>query len=1065
MSQPAESRPAPRTAFIFEGETPVLEPLRSAINELNLADETRCVNELLAQAKLDAAARQRIQEQATHLVEAVRSNRSGKGGVEAFLRQYDLSSQEGMVLMCLAEALLRIPDADTADKLIRDKLLSGKWQEHLGESSSLFVNASTWGLMLTGKLIALDRSVEKNLSSYMAKMATRIGEPVIRSAFRQAMRIMGHQFVMGRSIEEALKRAVSQEHRDFRHSYDMLGEAALTARDAQRYFDDYSRAIDIIGASFDKNMNVFAAPGISVKLSALHPRYEYAQRERVMRELVPRLLALAERAARYNMGMTVDAEEADRLDLSLDVFEAVYRSPSLKGWEGFGVAVQAYQKRGIRVIDWLQAMAMARDSKRRMPVRLVKGAYWDSEIKRAQERGLQGYPVFTRKANTDVAYLACARKLMGMRDWLYPMFATHNAHTLASVLEMSGGKPEYEFQRLHGMGEELYSEAMKTGKHQVNCRVYAPVGNHKDLLPYLVRRLLENGSNTSFVNRIIDEKVPVASIVSDPVAEVEALAEKPHPRIPLPADIYGTARRNSRGLNLTDVEVLTRLSRDMEHSMRREWHAAPIVGGKEFDGKQKPSLNPADNSQTVGLIREADADTIRKAVDLAVAAQPAWDRTPAAERARILRRASDLFEEHAAELMALCVREAGKSIPDSLSEVREAVDYLRYYAERAEEDFGKPLRLPGPTGESNELWLQGRGVFVCISPWNFPLAIFTGQMSAALAAGNAVLVKPAEQTSLIGAQAVRLLHAAGVPGDVLHFIPGRGSVVGQNAVADPRIAGVAFTGSTETAKVIHQTLANRDGVIPALIAETGGQNAMLVDSSALPEQVVLDVVSSAFNSAGQRCSALRVLFVQEEIAERVIEVLCGYLDELRIGDPAFIDTDVGPVIDAASKQDLDKHKEWIKTQGKVLRELKLPAACAHGTYVTPMAVELPSLDVLKREVFGPVLHVIRFKSSELDAVIDSINHTGYGLTLGVHSRIDSQAQYIQRRIRVGNVYINRNIIGAVVGVQPFGGQGLSGTGPKAGGPHYMLRFATERTITINTAAVGGNTTLLSMGDG
>jgi len=615
------------------------------------------------------------------------------------------------------------------------------------------------------------------------------------------------------------------------------------------------------------------------------------------------------------------------------------------------------------------------------------------------------------------------------------------------------------------MGEELYAEAMGVDKSKVNCRVYAPVGSHEDLLPYLVRRLLENGSNTSFVNRIIDENVPVASIVADPVAEVEALAVKPHPRILLPADIYGAKRRNSRGMNLNDVAVLERLAQDMHTAMQREWVAAPIVGGKELGGKQKPSLNPTDNHQTVGLIHEADADTIRKAVDLAAAAQPGWDMTPAAERARILRRSADLFEEHAAELMALCVREAGKTIPDALSEVREAVDFLRYYSERAEEDFGKPQRLPGPTGESNELWLQGRGVFVCISPWNFPLAIFTGQMSAALAAGNAVLVKPAEQTSLIGAQAVRLLHTAGVPGDVLHFIPGRGSVVGQHAVADPRIAGVAFTGSTETAKIIHQTLANRDGIIPALIAETGGQNAMLVDSSALPEQVVLDVVASAFNSAGQRCSALRVLFVQEEIAARVIEVLSGYLDELRIGDPAYLDTDVGPVIDAAAKQGLDEHKQWIRSQGKVLRELKLPADCAGGTYVTPMAVELPSLDILKHEVFGPVLHVIRFKASELDAVIDSINRTGFGLTLGVHSRIDSQAQYIQRHIRVGNVYINRNIIGAVVGVQPFGGQGLSGTGPKAGGPHYMLRFATERTVTINTAAVGGNTTLLSLGDG
>ncbi|HEV2332014.1 MAG TPA: bifunctional proline dehydrogenase/L-glutamate gamma-semialdehyde dehydrogenase PutA [Gammaproteobacteria bacterium] len=1060
MYQPAESVTVSNPNFVFPGPAPALSPLRAAINELFLADETRCVDALLQAAILDAAARSRIQARAAGLVQTVRKNRASKGGIEEFLRQYDLSSQEGMVLMCLAEALLRIPDADTADKLIRDKIVNGNWQEHLGASPSLFVNASTWGLMLTGKLIALDQAAEKNLGNYMAALVARVGEPVIRTAFRQAMRIMGHQFVMGRTIEEALKRAASEEHRKFRHSYDMLGEAALTAKDAERYFQAYSMAIDAIGATVPKGASVFAAPSISVKLSALHPRYELAQHERVLRELTPKLVALAERAKKYGMGLTVDAEESERLDLSLDVIEATYRSPALAGWEGFGLAVQAYQKRAYRVLDWL--IALAKEGKRRMPVRLVKGAYWDSEVKRAQERGLEGYPVFTRKASTDVSYLACARKMLSNRDAVYPMFATHNAQTLSSVLEMAGSDLDFEFQRLHGMGEELYGEVVGADKLGLNCRVYAPVGSHEDLLPYLVRRLLENGANTSFVNRIIDEKVLVEAIVADPVAEVEALSVKPHPRIPLPVDIYGAARKNSQGVNLADETRLAKLAADMQKVFKREWHAAPIVGGKELGGKEKPSLNPVDNRESVGVIREADADAIRQAVDVAVAAQPAWDMTPASERARILRKAADLFEEHHAELMALCVREAGKSIPDSVAEVREAVDFLRYYAERAEEDFGKPTRLPGPTGESNELWLQGRGVFVCISPWNFPLAIFTGQMAAALASGNAVLTKPAEQTSLIGAQAVRLLHQAGVPGGVLNFIPGRGSVVGQYAVADPRIAGVAFTGSTETAKVIHQTLANREGIIPALIAETGGQNAMLVDSSALPEQVVLDVVASSFNSAGQRCSALRVLFVQEEIADRVIEVLAGYLDELVIGNPAWLSTDVGPVIDAAAKKVLDEHKTWIKTQGKVIRELRIPDEFSHGTYVAPLAVELPNLDILKREVFGPVLHIIRFKGTELDKVIDSINRTGYGLTLGVHSRIDSQAQYIQRSVRVGNVYINRNMIGAVVGVQPFGGQGLSGTGPKAGGPHYMHRFATERTVTINTAAVGGNASLLSL---
>ncbi|MGB9430115.1 MAG: bifunctional proline dehydrogenase/L-glutamate gamma-semialdehyde dehydrogenase PutA [Gammaproteobacteria bacterium] len=1062
MFQPADSQAITHSGFIFAGPAPELKPLRAAINELYLADETRCVDGLLSQAKLDAAARQRIQARATELVQAVRHNRTHKGGVEEFLREYDLSSQEGIVLMCLAEALLRIPDADTADKLIRDKIVTGNWSDHLGASPSTFVNASTWGLMLTGKIIKLDSSVERNPATFMAGLVARTGEPVIRAAFRQAMRIMGHQFVMGRTIQEGLKRAKSEEHRAYRHSYDMLGEAALTATDAKRYLDDYSAAIDAIGATVEKSMSVFAAPSISVKLSALHPRYEFAQHERVMRELVPNLLMLAERAGKYGMGLTVDAEEAERLELSLDVIEAVYRSPSLAGWEGFGLAVQAYQKRTICVLDWL--VALAKSGQRRIPVRLVKGAYWDSEVKRAQERGLEGYPVFTRKPNTDVSYLACARKMFVAREVLYPMFATHNAQTLASVLEMGGGNHDFEFQRLHGMGEELYDEVVGEKKLGLNCRVYAPVGSHEDLLPYLVRRLLENGANTSFVNRIIDEQVPVASIVADPVAEVEALTVKPHPRIPLPKDLYGVGRRNSRGVNLTGVKVLDELAGKMNAAMQREWRAAPVVGGKTLSGKAKPSLNPADNRQTVGMIYEADADAIKLAVEVAVKAQPAWDATPADQRAAILERAADLFEQRAPELMALCVREAGKAIPDAVSEVREAVDYLRYYASRARADFGAPLRLPGPTGERNELSLHGRGVFVAISPWNFPLAIFTGQVSAALAAGNCVLAKPAEQTSLIGAHSVRLLHEAGIPGEVLHFIPGRGSVVGQHAVADARVAGVVFTGSTETAKTIHKTLAERDGLIPVLIAETGGQNAMLVDSSALPEQVVQDVMQSSFNSAGQRCSALRVLFLQEEIAPRVIEMLKGYMEELRIGDPGLLQTDVGPVIDRDAQKILNEHAAWIAREGRTICKLELPPSVAYGTYVAPLAVEIGSLDILKREVFGPILHVLRYKSRDLDKVIEAVNNTGYGLTLGIHTRIDSTAQYIQSRMRVGNAYVNRNMIGAVVGVQPFGGQGLSGTGPKAGGPHYMLRFATERTLSINTAAVGGNATLLSLGD-
>jgi RHH-type proline utilization regulon transcriptional repressor/proline dehydrogenase/delta 1-pyrroline-5-carboxylate dehydrogenase len=867
---------------------------------------------------------------------------------------------------------------------------------------------------------------------------------------------------MGRSIEEALERAHSDEHRAFRHSYDMLGEAALTAQDAQRSFDAYSQSIAAIGAAAAGAASVTDAPGISVKLSALHPRYEFAQRRRVQEELTPRLPALAERARDAGIGLTVDAEESERLDLSLDLFEAVYRSPALVDCTGFGLAVQAYQKRAIAVIEWLADLA--RSVGRRIPVRLVKGAYWDAEIKRHQERGLDGYPVFTRKASTDVSYIACARRMLDAGEPIYPMFATHNAHTLATVLELAAGRRDFEFQRLQGMGEELYAQVVGQEHLGVACRVYAPVGSHEDLLPYLVRRLLENGANTSFVNRIVDSRVPLEVIVADPVAEVEALDARPHPRIPLPRDLFGT-RRNSRGVNLSDPSGLAGLARAMRDASGRSWRAAPIVGGREVPGAAEADVcNPADRRNVVGAVREATADAVASAARLAAGAQPDWDRVPADERGHILEGAADLFESHAPELMALAVREAGKTIPDAVSEVREAVDYLRYYAQCAREDFAAPRRMPGPTGESDELWLEGRGVFACISPWNFPLAIFTGQVAAALAAGNGVLAKPAEQTPLIAARAVALLHEAGVPGDVLHLLPGAGTEVGARIVADPNIAGVAFTGSTETARLINRALAAREGPIPVLIAETGGQNAMLADSSALAEQVVVDAVSSAFNSAGQRCSALRVLFVQEDVAARVIELLAGCMGELRIGDPAWLATDVGPVIDAQAQATLEQHKAWIKTQGVPIREIVLPPECVHGSFVAPLAVEIPTLDLLEREVFGPILHVIRFRASDLDAVADSINRTGYGLTLGVHSRIESQAQAFQRRCQVGNVYVNRNQIGAVVGVQPFGGRGLSGTGPKAGGPHYLPRFACERTVTVNTAAVGGNASLLSLGE-
>jgi len=1057
MSQPAPTG----SRFVWSGPDHRLDGPRAAANALWFADEATVVDSLIAIARLEPAAAARVMKTAEGLVVQTRAARVKGSGVDALMREYDLSSHEGMVLMCLAEALLRVPDAATADRLIEDKLVKGDWNEHLGRSPSLFVNLSTWGLLITGRFVQLDPAFAAEPSALWRKLIARVGEPVVRLALKQAMGLMAKQFVMGRTIEAALERAREAEAIGYRHSYDMLGEAALTTADAKRYLDAYATAIDAIGRAAS-GAELVERANISVKLSALHPRYDYAQRERVLAELVPGLLMLAERAKAAGIGLTVDAEESERLDLSLEVFERVYRSPTLAGYDGFGLAVQAYLKRGIGAVGWV--VALSAEVGRRIPVRLVKGAYWDSEVKRHQERGLPAYPVFTRKCNTDVSYLACARTLLGAGRAVYPMFATHNAHTLASVLEMAGARRDFEFQRLHGMGEELYAQVVGADHLGVACRVYAPVGSHEDLLPYLVRRLLENGANTSFVNRIVDERVAVSEIVSDPVAEVAALTVKPHPRIALPKDIYGKGRMNSRGINLNDPVVLGQLSAAMAAALEKRYVAAPVVDGRTLSGKEKPSLDPTDNRRIAGLILEADADAIKQAVDAAVAAQPAWDMTPAKQRADILRRAADLFEQNYFELMALCTREAGKSLSDGVAEVREAVDFLRYYAQQAEHDFGAGLKMPGPTGESNELWLQGRGVFVCISPWNFPLAIFVGQVAAALAAGNAVLAKPAEQTSIIGARAVALMHEAGVPGGVLNFIPGRGSVVGKIAIADPRVAGVCFTGSNETARTIQRTLAERDsGPIATLIAETGGQNAMLVDSSALPEQVVLDVVASSFNSAGQRCSALRVLFVQEDIAERTLEVLKGYMQQLKVGDPALLETDVGPVIDKAAKEGLDAHRAWIKTQGTVVHELALPELCAHGTFVSPLAVEIPSLDVLKGEVFGPVLHIVRWKASELDEVIAQINRTGFGLTLGIHSRIDRQVDYVQRRVRVGNVYVNRNMIGAVVGVQPFGGQGLSGTGPKAGGPYYLHRFATERTITINTAAVGGNASLLSLG--
>jgi RHH-type proline utilization regulon transcriptional repressor/proline dehydrogenase/delta 1-pyrroline-5-carboxylate dehydrogenase len=1051
MNQPAAARAASDAS------------VAAAINRNYLGDEEQIVRELADAARLPAAAREKIAARAAQLVEGVRTTRVKRTGLDAFLRQYDLSSQEGVILMCLAEALLRIPDDATADKLIADKISAGDWASHLGDAESLFVNASTWGLMLTGQIVRPSDADMHDPRGVMARIAGRLGEPVLRAAFRQAMRIMGHQFVMGRTIEEALERSVAAENRAYRYSFDMLGEAALTDADARRYLEAYHQAIGGVARSIKPGTAIEAAPSISVKLSALFARYEFTQRRRVLAELAPRLHELAVAAREGGIALTIDAEEAERLELSLELIEQVVRSPKLKGWNGFGLAVQAYQKRTREVIRWLRDLAGSANT--RLNVRLVKGAYWDSEIKRAQERGHASYPVFTRKVNTDVSYIACARELIGAGATIYPQFATHNAQTVATIMELAteAGRA-FEFQRLHGMGEELYAQIVGPGKIGLPCRVYAPVGSHEDLLPYLVRRLLENGANTSFVNRIVDEQTAIADIVRDPVTEGDALPQKAHSRIPAPRLLYGSSRLNSRGVNLADPFESEPLMASVASAVRERWVGGPIVSGKLRQGRAVEVRNPANRSEVIGVVSDADEAAIEAAFAAAVRAQPDWDLTPASERAEVLERAADLFETRMPELIALCGREGGRTIPDTISEVREAVDFLRYYADRARAEFGAGVRLPGPTGESNELKLRGRGVFVCISPWNFPLAIFTGQIAAALAAGNAVLAKPAEQTPLIATRAIQLLIEAGVPADVLHLLPGDGASVGARIVADPRVAGVAFTGSTETAKAINRSLANRDGPIPVLIAETGGQNAMIVDSSALPEQVVLDAVQSGFNSAGQRCSALRVLFVQEEIAPRICNLLAGYMDELVIGDPLQLPTDVGPVIDEASRDMLRAHAASIVKSARWHHACKLGPEHERGLFFAPVAVEIASISQLTREVFGPAVHIVRYQASKLDAVIDAVNATGYGLTLGVHTRVDATARYIGSRVRAGNVYVNRNMIGAVVGVQPFGGRGLSGTGPKAGGPHYLHRFATEQTVTINTAAVGGNASLLTIGE-
>jgi RHH-type proline utilization regulon transcriptional repressor/proline dehydrogenase/delta 1-pyrroline-5-carboxylate dehydrogenase len=1041
--------------WLFDDQRPPLDEIADARDARYLADERAAVRELAAQGTLTDVETTRIGEQARALVEAIRRRRRAASGLDALLSEYDLSSAEGIVLMCLAEALLRIPDPATADRLIADKLVTADWHAHLGASESLFVNVSTWALLLTGR-IARAADVAEQPASFLNRLIGRIGEPVVRAALRQAMKLLGEQFVMGETIEAALGRA--ERAPQLLYSFDMLGEAALTAADAQRYCDAYAAAIAAVGARTARGAAILDAPSISVKLSALSPRYEVAQRSRAVDEVARRLLALAVAARTAGIGLTIDAEEADRLELSLAVFARVHGAASLPEWNGLGIAVQAYQKRAPQVLRWLETLA--RDRGRAIPVRLVKGAYWDSEIKQAQARGLDGYPVFTRKHHTDLAYLACAKALLVEHTHLRPQFATHNAHTVAWILEISDGRC-CEFQRLHGMGEELYAELLERPGLAVRCRVYAPVGKHAHLLPYLVRRLLENGANTSFVNRLVDAEAPPETLVADPFALARAEGFTSHPRIPLPVQLFAPERRNSRGRNLASARDCAALADELAATTPGRWTATPTIAGERAAGRPHEWRDPADQTRVVGRVEHADAATARAALDAASRYRQEWDAVPAERRAELLDRAALLVEHDSAELVARCVAETGRTVADALDEVRETVDLLRYYAAQCREHFATPVGLPGPTGERNEIRLRGRGVFVCISPWNFPVSIFTGQISAALAAGNTVIAKPAEQASLTGAYAVALLHRAGVPADALHFLPGDGDTLGAALLGDARVAGVAFTGSAKTAHAINRTLAARDGAIATLIAETGGINAMIVDSSALPEQVVRDAALSAFNSAGQRCSALRLLCLQHEIADEVLRLLAGWLDELVIGDPALLSTDVGPVIDTVAHGDL---MQYLAAQrGAILHQCRLDDRHARGLFVAPTVIEIPAATVLTREIFGPVLHVLRYRADEIDALVDSIASSGFGLTLGVHTRIGGLAERIATRARVGNVYVNRNMIGAQVGVQPFGGMGLSGTGPKAGGPHYLPRFAVEQTLTTNTAAVGGNATLLTLG--
>ena len=994
---------------------------RNRIREYYRIDEAAAVDQILPIAEVNPRARSRAWERARNMVLQIRREQQSHGGVDALLNEYSLSTAEGVVLMCLAEALLRVPDKDTQEELIRDKLSKGQWSPHLGNSDSMFVNASAWGLLFTGNMVNYADSRRKEQLGLLKKTVGRLGEPVIRRSMNIAMRVMGRQFVMGETIEDAVERAKSKEKKGYVYSYDMLGEGARTMQDAERFYDSYARAIDVIGKAA-KGRGPKLSPGISVKLSALHPRFEFAQRERALEEIVPKLLALCLQAKKYDIGLTVDAEEADRLELSLDIIEAVFRRDELTGWLGFGLAVQAYQKRAIHVIEYLRELTL--DVGRSLMVRLVKGAYWDTEIKLTQQAGVDGFPVFTRKSSTDVSYHACANRLLDYRDTIYPQFATHNAYSASVIIELAGDdKTGFEFQCLHGMGDNLYDQVVSDEK--IQCRVYAPVGEHEDLLAYLVRRLLENGANSSFVNAIVDDEKPVEALLEDPVEKTQRLKVRYNKFIQSPRNLYAPERNNSRGLDLTDTLAVNSLKHDLELCKQRYQYTEALPDDAV------PIKSPYDHNDWVGYHRYAKPDDMRAALDKVDQGFSRWSQYSADERAEILERTADALERHMPELIAICMREAGKVAQDSIDEVREAVDFCRYYAARGRE-------------MAEDQRLQPRGVVLCISPWNFPLAIFLGQVTAALVCGNTVIAKPAEQTSLVAQRAVEIMQLVGLPDDALQLIIATGKPVGDTLLADERIKAVMFTGSTQTGTFLSQQLAQRGGEQVPLIAETGGQNCMIVDSTALPEQVVDDVIHSGFQSAGQRCSALRVLFLQEDIADELTEMLIGAMQELVIGDPCQLSTDVGPVIDAKALKSLTDHQDFMQGRAKLLYQNELPEHCKNGTFFPPTLYEIDNINVLESEVFGPVVHIVRFKANQVDQALEQINSTGYGLTMGIHSRIEVRAEELARKSRAGNIYINRNMIGAIVGVQPFGGRGLSGTGPKAGGPYALSRLMIER---------------------